>query len=242
MRAYPTPLPAVSWIYGCVRTYGQGVPVPGYRSIKIGSTTYTIGTGGAEPFWAWQWMLALDTAITGPQGLSLSGASWSITSPYPTYVEWVDRSGWLLGFDAEPGDQEPVAFTFAPRTASPIVVPLTSCDRPSLVTRDAQRSLKMTRFGRGLGWTYGAADVYRCAVRVDRAGFEALDSGWVTSGQPVIVSRFDLETHALGSAIAFSPSEPTGYLEGVILGSEGGLWDKGELFFETTLLIAVEVP
>jgi len=242
MNAYPTAIGAVGWLYGSVYTDGWATAVPGYRTIQIGASTYTIASGAAQPYWFWEWLTALDTAIGGGWGLALSGDTWTLGGGAPAVVTWLDRTGWLLGFDAEPGDAEPSASSLSPRAPSPAAVPLISCERPEAMSRDAQSKLQISKFGRGHGWTYGAADVYRCRVKLDRLGFDALNTGWLLSGMPVALSPFDVETHALGGATAYDGAYPNGYLTGRILGTDGdGSW-VGELVYETTLLLAVEVP
>ena len=107
MNAYPEAIPAVAWIYGSVYTDGWATAVPGYRTIKVGASTYTMASGAAQPYWFWEWLTALDTAIGGGWGLALSGSTWTLGGGAPAVITWLDRTGWLLGFDSEPGDSEP---------------------------------------------------------------------------------------------------------------------------------------
>lgn len=242
---YPAGLHAAAWIYASSHQGTSGVwQPPGYRQIQMGSTTRTLtGAGYGQPMWPWELLDALDTAIT-PDGWSvaISGDSFELSGPSLS-VSWPDRLGWLLGFDAEPGDLEPAATVLTPRAASPMIVPLVSCARPEGETIESEVSARADRFGRGHGWAYGAARLVRLEVALDRRGFEALDTGWAISGGPVIVSSADLAAHAAGTPLPRSASQPSGYIRARILREEGGRWtdERGaKQFYRTTLILAQE--
>lgn len=234
---YPVWEQPVAWLFGYVDTDS-----PGYRKLAVDGTTVTLTPGYyAFPSLVFEVENALsavdwyaDFAGSGVTGqVELGGSVATVTA--------VDRLAWLLGFDLEVGEVLGVGDLFQARAPSPAAVPLQHCVW-SVVDREAERELQLDRFGRGHGYVYGAADVWRFSIRVDQAGYDALRTGWVLAGR-VIVSPFTPAQHKVGAAVAWSADTPTGYVTGRVLGLEpGGRWrdnTAGRRLWEGSLLVEV---
>lgn len=235
---YPAIPSGQTWIYGSAH-----IGVPGHRQIKLGGVTYTITPPPSQPLDFWDLLDEVDGAVAGAGwSLDVTGSSWSLSGPSAAALEWPDRLGALLGFDAEPGDVEPLAAAYSPRAVSLACIPLESCERVQ-ITREQERRLDVTRFGRGHGYSFGAADLWSLRVVVAREAFHALRSRWCVSGGPVVVSSYTLAQHLAGSAVAFDADHPTGYLRGRAIGVDGGWPDASgpHRWFEFDLVMAVEV-
>jgi hypothetical protein len=241
-RAYPVGRRALTWIYGRAAV---GLQTPGNRLIVLDGVTRTVSSVGGNFIDAWTLLNQLDVAMTASSwDVNITGSTYTLGRTGVTRtVTWLDRLGWLLGFDAEPGDTELPAELIAPRAASPIMVPLMSCEREPML-RDQERKLVLDRFGRGFGYVFGDAPIYRYRVLLDRVGFTALKAGWVLGGARVTLSPYTLAEHIAGTVTAFGDGSPIGYQRGRILGVEGGDWidkDGPQNLYQCSLIVAAEV-
>lgn len=239
-RAYKSSEAAVGWLYGQVLADSINV---GYRSLVLSGSTRSVTVTG--PVDAWSFLSALDAAIAPSNwDVNVNGSEiWLGRVGVSRTVTWLDRLGWLLGYDTEPGEVEAATEALYPRQPSPIAVPLLSCSREDL-TREQARQLDLDRFGRGFGNGFGDAELRRFRVQLDRPGFEALRAGWCLTGGVVTLSPYTLAQHLAGTVTAFSESSPVGYHRGRIVGVEGGDWIDAEgphRLYETTLVLAAEV-
>lgn len=238
-RAYKASDAAVGWLYGQVYVRSD---LPGYRTLNLSGSTRTLS---GELLDAWDLLTALDTALSPSSwDVNVTGSSfWLGRVGVSRTVTWLDRLGWLLGYDTEPGEIEAATEALYPRAPSPIAIPLLSCEREDL-TREQARQLRLDRFGRGFGNGFGDAEARRFRVMLDRPAFDALKAGWCLTGSAVTISPYTLAEHIAGTVTAFSDASPVGYHRGRILGVEGGDWVDNEgphRLYETTLVLAAEV-
>lgn len=238
-RGYKPSERAVGWIYGRVFVRSD---VPGYRSLSLDGVTRTVAGSALD---AWELLEALDTALGASNwDVNIDGSAyWLGRVSVSRTVRWLDRLGWLLGFDAEPDEEEAPTEALWPRAPSPILIPLLSCEREE-IPREQARRLQLDRFGRGFGDSFGDAETRRFRVMLDRPGFEALKAGWCLGGGIVTISPYTAAQHIAGTVTAFSATSPIGYHRGRVLGVEAGRWldNAGpHRLYETSIVLATEV-
>ena len=218
-----------AWLYGYVDT-GH----PGYRSVRLGATTYTV----AEGHYRWDaYVTAINTAI--------GGSGWALTSTATgqsvfakasgsAVVTWPDRLGWMLGFATEPVVAEASATSGYSRDVAPGAIPLAGATWES-VTTAKERQLIVDRSQRGHGYVYGSALIWRWKLVMSAASLRALQTGWCLGGTVVISAK---DPTALGSDSAWSTSNTGGFVEGQPVGIEGIKWiDTLQQHAEVSLLM-----
>lgn len=230
---YPTWTAPIGWLYGRVITAD-----PGYRQVQVGVTVRTVASGA---YWWHEFVTALNATLATAGWAAAADAQGRVTlSGSSAVITWPDRAGWLCGFDSEPADAEVAAASLTSRAVSPAALPLYSAVRRA-VGRDQERQLKLNRHGRGHGYVFGAADIWRWTVRLHRTGLEALESGWCKSGR-VLVSPYTVAQHQAGSAVAWTAAASFGYVEGKVLGLDGGRWlDAARQLYEVDLIMTTAV-
>lgn len=228
--AYETPPSgAVGWLYGA------GPPPVGYNKLRSGTTTYTIDTPDYVPITSF--ISNLDAATPWTWGQAADGRI-QITAG-TNELTWLDRLGWLLGFDREGYESEgAIAPPVTARQISPAIIPLfaRTYDR---IERERERKLVIDRFGRGHGYVFGAADIWRWTLRLHRTGLAAWRTGWCARG-PIYLSPFTLAQHRASSITHHSPSNPGGLVICRVLGTEGAPRpiDRVGRMYELTLVTA----
>jgi hypothetical protein len=207
---------AISYLWGWVDT-----SLRGYRKITVGATPLTIASGYRR--WP-EHITALDSALTGLGDAALLDATGVVQvtlSPAAT-VTWPDRLGWLMGFGAEPGEVEASGTVHASRHVPPGGIPLLGAEWEGReVTRDDE--LIVDRQVRGRGYVWGNARVWRWRLHMHRLAWESLreENGWCRRGK-VTISGAEPSAYLAGGA--WSTSNPSGYLDGHVLGLSEPAW------------------
>ena len=207
MTAYPAPpTGAIGWLYG-------GFGRQGYRRVRVGASTtlltwqqdFPAGLGVLDAATPWTWSVGADGRV------QLAGATDELV--------WLDRLGWSLGFDREGMQSEGSVTTLTARELSPACIPLFARTYEA-IDRERERQLVIDRFGRGHGYVFGKVDLWRWQLRMHRTGLAAWRTRWCARG-PLMISPNTVAQHRAGTAIAWSPSTPGGYVRGRVLGTEG---------------------
>lgn len=226
------PTGAVGWMFGWV-------PATGYCKVRVDSVDLaTTGDHDMRDF-----LNGLQSA-TGLTWTTRADGRMEVTGSGQT-LTWLDRLGWLLGFDREGRQREGVAGTLTARSISPALIPLFSRTFER-IDRERERSLVLDRWGRAHGYAWGDVDIFRWRVRMHRTGLEAWKTGWCARGM-VTLTPFGMDAHRAGAVTAWSPSTPGGAYGGRLLGTEGGAQpiDAARTMFDLTLVTAsspIEAP
>lgn len=202
--------------------------IPGYRSLSIGGTVYTVASG----FYLWSdWISALNTAIApaswsasvSAEGrVTLAGSSAALVFP--------DRAGFLLGFGVEPTHDSGTVSSAIGTLVAPAHIPLLGATWES-VDMKRERVLEIDRAARGHGYVWGGARVWRWTLTVTRSDLAAINSGWVASGR--------VRINPVGASSAISAAEPGGYLDGWVMGIESIDWaDSVQSIATVRILVA----
>ncbi|MFO0749127.1 MAG: hypothetical protein U1F43_26215 [Myxococcota bacterium] len=69
-----------------------------------------------------------------------------------------------------------------PFMPSPAAIPLLSCEA-SRVDRSQEREFKLDRFGRGHGFIFGNADLWRFHLVLEAPAKASLETGWCLSAE-----------------------------------------------------------
>ena len=224
---------ANAWLYSWVDT-----DVVGYRQITIDAgpfeTLLTVPAG----YYRWpDYIDAIDNELSSEDpGYSCSGlADGRVEVVGSSIIEWPDRLGWLLGFESEPGTNEGADSTVTSRAVAPGAIPLLSANW-SAIDRKTENKIMVDRHLRGHGYAYGSADVWRWSVVMHVSALAALRAGWCLSGKVTVATEAPAD---FGSATAWSKTNPGGYVDGMILGVEGGEFiDATRTAWACRLLIA----
>lgn len=220
-----------AYLYGYVQSL-----TPGYRSITIGATTYTIAATTAGGLVFADYVAALNTAI------SASGWSASISSTGAVQlagssaaVSFPDSLGLLLGMPIPPGSSAGTVTALQSSTPPLACLPLYGATWDEV---DVRRSVEyeVTRMARTHGYVYGGARVYSWRLTMDTHALTALRKGWLTRCQVRVQGT---ATGATGTpANALSSSNPSGYVDGYPLGIKSVRWLDGvQEVAEVTLMV-----
>lgn len=192
--------------------------LPGYRTVSIGGTTYTVAAG----YHRWDdYIDELDTAITA-SGWSASwddGTGRVTLSGSSSTVAFADRLGWLIGVAREP------TLTLTSQTSVQSVFVAPGCIPCLGVTWDEvdierDREVLYDRSRRQQGYVFGGSRVWRIRATLTRYALEALLSGWVLRGK-VTIRQGPTPT-------AISGSVEDGAITGHVLGLTDVSWIDAE--------------
>lgn len=224
-----------AWLLGYIRT-----DVPGYRELEVDGLLYVADSG---EYRADQIATAFSTL---PHSLTVFDGR---TLPFvyiddPTTLAFPDRLGSLLGFGIEAGldagakhDAQGLLGSdfFAARFISPAAIPLRGYTWQR-VDNEADRQQLIDQYRRNQGYVWGEALLWRCVLRMDRYGFEALQVGWLLNGKVTLGG-----TDMIDSPI--DTSNPKGAITGYVLGPapESLRWiDPTQEFIELEIIIVTE--
>jgi len=219
------------WLCGWVDTDS-----PGYRTVSIGGTPYTAAAG----YHRWpDYIGAIDTAV--------GGGGWAATvnnrgavrlSGSSAAVVWTDRAGWLMGMGTDPADSEGSVTSVTSRTPPPGCIPLIGANWVS-VDRTAESQITVDRWQRGHGYVWGSAELWRWRLRMVRDAVPSFRSGHLLSGKVTLTSTLPDPSW---SDSPWSSSNSSGYLDGYVVGVEGGRWlGPTREVYEVDLLVATAV-
>jgi hypothetical protein len=220
-----------AFLYGYVQSL-----TPGYRSITIGGTTYTIGATTAAGSVFPDYVAALNTAISGAGwGASIAATGAVQLAGSSAAVAFPDSLGLLLGLPITPGSSAGTVTALQSSTPSLACLPLYGATWDEV---DVRRSVEyeVTRMARTHGYVYGGARVYTWRLTMDRHALTALNKGWLTR------SRLRIQGTATGATgtptNAISSSNPSGYVDGYPLGIRSVRWLDGvQEVAEVTLMV-----
>ena len=236
LNEWPTPS---GWLYGFIDT-----SVPGYRQMSMGSSTYDFQiTDGYRSFPSLITQLntqltsdfgAVGTATTDTLGRVVIGASSG------GETDWTDRLGWLLGFDVKPGDKAGTtggpALTLTSDRPPPAAIPLMSVSW-SRIDRAIETTIAVDRRQRGHGYVFGDNDLIRFKLLLHVQALRSFREGWCLSGQVIVSTK---SPSAFAGDSAWSTSNTGGYIQGYVVGVDGGRWvDDTRTLWSTDLILAV---
>ena len=199
--------------------------------MTIASTDYTAAEGYVQ---ADSWVSLVNTAIgAGGHSLAFSSSTGlcTLTLGSSTSCEWADRTGFLCGFDREPGEIETFS-SLRSRVIPPGMVWLVGAiwDEIEIST---DQEIQIFRHRRGYGYRFGGNRVFRCTLTMHREALAAFDAGWTSTGK---VTIWD------GDSSDISGSNPDGQITGHILSVESITWiDPVADYAEVNLILAKAV-
>ena len=220
-----------AFLYGYVQSL-----TPGYRSIVIGGTTYTVSATTAAGVVFPEYVAALNTALSGSGWTASIAATGAVQlAGSSAAVAFPDSLGLLLGIPVPPGVSAGTVTAVTSSTPPLACLPLYGATWDQV---DIRRSVQyeVTRMARTHGYVYGGARVYRVQMTMDRHALTALKKGWCSRAQVRIEGKATGATGTPSNAI--SSSNPSGYIEGYPLGVQGVRWLDGvQELAEVTLLV-----
>ena len=220
--------------------------VPGFRYLKFGSTYKTVPAGYYD---FRSYITALNTQLSA---VSL-GASFSTTTGLVTLVSgggsedltFQDRTGMYLGFEAPatvvlPGD----GASHTSRIAPPGCLHLIGAIWESIDV-ERERYLETTRLGRGYGWVWGGAKLWRWRLQISPSSIQssAGDTATIYSTSKPILSNFVSKGKVqiwMGEDGAITHNEMAGSLDAWVMGMDGirSSSSFGYTSYEATLVVA----
>lgn len=207
MPAVPTEWPvANAWLRGFINSN-----LPGYAKVDVGGAERTATSAkDDEPFDTWV-DTKLESAITGDGWATSIDTSGRVTlSGTSAEIIWPDRLGWLMGFDAEPGDSEGTVTSITSRFVPPGQIPLLGA-KPLDMVSDREVTLEIDRRMRPHASVFGTSNVWRYLLTMTRWAYDALITGWCLRGGVEI---------DFGDASVFSSTNPDGLVSGWVIGIE----------------------
>lgn len=235
LNEWPTPS---AWIYGFVDT-----SVPGYREMSLGSSTYDYQiTDGYRSFPAF--IDQLNTQLSSDYGANATATTDSlgrviITDAVGGVLDWTDRLGWLLGFDVTAGDTAGVAagpaLTLTSDRPPPAAIPLMSVSWSS-IDRAIETTVAVDRYQRGHGYVFGDNELVRFKVLLHVQALRSLRDRWCLAGQVIISAK---SPSAFSTDSPWSTTNTGGYIQGYVVGMEGGKWvDDTRTLWSTRIILA----
>lgn len=209
----------------------------GYRTMRVGATTITI----PDAHQAWpDFIDALDTALGAVSWAAAHDSLGRVVLSGPSStLTWVDRLGWLLGMDREPATAEAATTSITSRVPPPGALPLVCLDVAEVDIK-RERRLTLDRYQRGHGYVWGGARVWEWTLTMHHEVAAQFERGWCMRGK-VTLSPVDAASYS--GATAWSGSDPTGYVEGYVVGLQGMRWlGPTREFVEARLLVATGGP
>lgn len=207
-----------AFLYGYVQSL-----TPGYRSITISGTDYTVAATSASGSVFPDYVAALNTAISAAGWSASIASSGAVQLGGPSSaVSFSDSLGLLLGLPIPPGESAGTVTGLQSSTPALACLPLYGATWDEV---DIRRSVQYetTRMARTHGYVYGGTRVYRWRLVMDKHALTALKKGWCIRSQVRVQGMGDSGT----PASAISSANPSGYVDGYPLGIESVSWLDG---------------
>lgn len=197
---------AQAWLLGYVRT-----DVDGYRNIEIEGTPYSPASSGTGGYRFDAYLDEINTVIAAYPSTLTWETSGRVQGDGLVIV--CDRLGWVIGHGAE---ASALFFGDVSAFVPPAGIPLMGATWEHVET-DADRRLILDESLRNQGYAWGAAQLWRCKLVMHRYALEALQTGWCLNGRVCLAAANKLST-------PFSLSDPTGYIDGYVVGDPVVSW------------------
>jgi len=181
--------------------------IPGHRLISIDGTEYQIADG----YYRFDELItALNAAITASGWSAALNTDGIVTLSGPSAADilWPDRLGWVLGFGDSLLEPTITPAIITSRHISPAAIPTLAMTPTEVAVDNAEESVR-DRHNRSHGYMFGSVRVWHWTITITAAAREAVETGWVRSGQV----RVDA-----GDVTAIGPSHHTGALTGRVAG------------------------
>jgi hypothetical protein len=217
--------PPAAMLYGYVDTSEAG-----YRSLKVGATTYTI-PAALSAYRADELATALTTAgapTTHAGGLYTvtPASSMSLTAP--------DRLAVIMGLTQEASLSPTASATsFTSQRIAPVAIPIAGFYTQSHRV-DADDERLNDRMERDMGYTWGAARVLTVRLTLHKWALDAWLFGWCQRGKVTLVGNLDDILEGL---------RPNGRIDGRVMSTTTPTWlGEAQLWAEVSMTLAVEEP
>jgi len=235
LNEWPTPS---AWIYGFIDT-----SVPGYREMSLASSIYDYqNTDGYRSFPAF--IDQLNTQLSSDYGANATATTDSlgrviITDAVGGVLDWTDRLGWMLGFDVTAGDTAGVpsgpTLTLTSDRPPPAAIPLMSVSWVK-IDRAIETTIAVDRYQRGHGYVFGDNELVRFKVLLHVQALRSFRERWCLAGQVIISAK---SPSAFSTDSPWSTTNTDGYIQGYVVGMEGGKWvDDTRTLWSTDLIIS----
>mgnify|MGYP003627393279 FL=1 len=216
--------------------------VPGFRSLSAGATDSTVAAGYYD---FESYITALNAAL-----YSLGWTcSFSTSTGLVTYTAgggasnllFNDRTGHITGMQSKGGDALYAAYgPYVSSVPPPGTLWLQGATWES-VNIERERVLETTRHGRGFGYIWGGAKIWRWKLQIHPKSIIPSDSGNFTTEQPLLSSFIAKGKVKLwmGNSNAISETHPGGYLTGHVIGLDSikRVSAAGYEMYEASLLV-----
>lgn len=215
--------PPAAMLYGYVDTSETG-----YRSLRLGATTYTVPSG----IYRADELPAELTALGAPT--TQTGGLYTVTPASSTTLTAPDRLAVIMGLTQQASTTPTsTASSFTSQRIAPVAIPVAGFYTQSHRV-DADDDRLNDRMERDMGYTWGAARVLTVRLTLHKWALDAWLFGWCQRGKVTLFGSLDVPLDA---------ATPNGRIDGHVMSTTTPTWlGEAQLWAEVSMTLAVEEP